>query len=294
MKYEIDSKERIARSNVYTLFGKLLRGCISNNEDGKVLLSTVGLSAYLDDYSNYLSPYRYNRGYRNDNESYNPEYACLMICREIEDSPKVLLFLFNSILSRQYVIKNDIFQPLSNYLDILGYELDAKKKDNEYYKEFIYTIVPATGGVQERDNDMSYLHSMLTKHHVDLVTIYDEAISNFGNAEYVSCIENCRTLFENFFKKLDADGDYSKGILSATGEAIIDNGASLTSQKKIFEYWIKNKSGANRFRLFQTEYSVMSGLGTHTEDAASSEDALLLLRFTEDTLLWCFRRGINC
>ena len=67
-----------------------------------------------------------------------------------------------------------------------------------------------------------------------------------------------------------------KGILAATGESIIDNGAQLTSIKKIYTYWIDNKKGANRFRLFQTMYSVMSGLGTHHEDVASKEDALLL------------------
>ena len=100
---------------------------------------------------------------------------------------------------------------------------------------------------------------------------------------------------ESFFKKLDTvNNDYIKGILNATGETIIENGAQLTSIKKIYTYWITNKKGANRFRLFQTMYSVMSGLGTHHEDVASKEDALLLLRYVEDCLLWCFRKGINC
>ena len=127
------------------------------------------------------------------------------------------------------------------------------------------------------------------------VILYDEAISTFGSGQYVSCIENCRSLFESFFKKLDTvHNDYIKGILTATGETIIDNGAQLTSIKKIYTYWIDNKKGANRFRLFQTMYSVMSGLGTHHEDVASKEDALLLLRYVEDCLLWCFRKGINC
>ena len=99
---------------------------------------------------------------------------------------------------------------------------------------------------------------MLEMHHPDLVILYDEAITNFGSGQYVSCIENCRSLLENFFKKLDTiNGDYVKGILAATGESIIDNGAQLTSIKKIYTYWIDNKKGANRFRLFQTMYSVM-------------------------------------
>lgn len=89
------------------------------------------------------------------------------------------------------------------------------------------------------------------------------------------------------------NGDYVKGILAATSESIIDNGAQLTSIKKIYTYWIDNKKGANRFRLFQTMYSVMSGLETHHEDVARKEDALLLLRYVEDCLLWCFRKGVN-
>ena len=136
---------------------------------------------------------------------------------------------------------------------------------------------------------------MLTTHQSDLVHIYDEATTNFGNAQYVSCIENCRSLFEGFFKKLDTvSKDYVKGILAATGETIIDNGVPLTSIKKIYTYWIDNRCGANRFRLFQTMYSAMSGLGTHNEDIPTREDALLLFRFVEDTLLWCFRKGIGC
>ena len=135
---------------------------------------------------------------------------------------------------------------------------------------------------------------MLEQHHPDLVICYSEAVTNYGSGQYLSCIENCRSLFEGFFKKLDAGSEYSKGVLVATGEQIIENGAALTSQKKIFEYWNKNKAGANRYRLFVTMYSVMSGLGTHREDVCTREDALLLLRMTEDTLLWCFRKGIGC
>ena len=74
---------------------------------------------------------------------------------------------------------------------------------------------------------------MLTTHHSDLVHLYDEATTNLGNAQYVSCIDNCRSLFESFFKKLDTvDNDYVKGILKATGETVVENGAQLTSIKK--------------------------------------------------------------
>lgn len=203
----------------------------------------------------------------------------------------------NLILAGIHEMEEKQYGQLSNYLGVIGYELLLKIEiDEEYdYETKYYSLVPATGGAQQRNTDITYLRSMLVTHHSDLVVLYDEAITNFGSGQYVSCIENCRSLLENFFKKLDTvNSDYIKGILAATGETIIDNGAQLTSIKKIYTYWIDNKKGANRFRLFQTMYRVMSGLGTHHEDVASKEDALLLLRYVEDCLLWCFRKGVNC
>lgn len=296
MEIKIDSKERIARSNVYSIFGKFLSRQISNNDDGEVILKKSGLSSFIDDYENRLNPYWYNRGYKNDNDSYNPEYVCMKICEVLEEKEDVLLMFLNTILEGIREIDDNTRERLVNYLGVIGYELKIEQKDDDYDEYYIYTLIPSTDGSQERNEDISFLRHMLLNYHSDLVHIYDEAISNFGNGQYVSCIENCRSLFESFFKKLDAiNADYVKGILSATGEQVIDcNGANLTSIKKIYTYWIDNKKGANRFRLFQTMYSVMSGLGTHHEDVVSKEDALLLLRYVEDCLLWCFRKGINC
>lgn len=63
MNNVFDTKERIARSNIYSIFGKFIRRQIDNNDDGEVLLKKAGLSAFWDDYKNKLRPYWYNRGY---------------------------------------------------------------------------------------------------------------------------------------------------------------------------------------------------------------------------------------
>ena len=295
MSITFDSKERIARSNIYTIFGKLLRRCTTNNDDGEVILCEAGLSSMSDTYSFRLDPHWFNRGYKNNNDQYNPEYVCLSICQAIESSEEALLRFLNTILKHIKQIEEEDFSRLVNYLAVIGYEINVHVEEDDYYTGYEYSLVPSSDGNTERTGDISYLRSMLTTHHSDLVHLYDEATTNFGNAQYVSCIDNCRSLFESFFKKLDTvDNDYVKGILKATGETVIENGAQLTSIKKIFTYWINNKSGANRFRLFQTMYSAMSGLGTHHEDTPTREDALLLFRFVEDTLLWCFRKGIGC
>lgn len=50
----IDTKERIARSNIYSIFGKLMNRLIDNNDDGEVLLKKAGLSSFVDEYGNSL------------------------------------------------------------------------------------------------------------------------------------------------------------------------------------------------------------------------------------------------
>lgn len=291
----IDSNERIARSNIYSIFGKLLKRQIKNNNDREIILKKAGLSSLLSTYKNQLEPYRFNRGYQNENNDYNPEYACIKICESLEKNEDNLLLFLNTILDGTNKIEEDLKEKLINYLGIIGYELEEELKDDYYDDLYAFKLIASVDGVQNRNKDISLMRNELNQYKSDLVGLYDEAISNFGNGQYVSCIENCRSLFENFFKQLDTqNSDYVRGILKATGEHIKDNnGNELTTIKRIYTYWIDNKKGANRFRLFQTMYSVMSGLGTHREDAASREDALLLLRYTEDCLLWCFRKGIN-
>lgn len=291
----IDSNERIARSNIYSIFGKLLKRQIKNNNYGEIILKKAGLSSLVSTYKSKLEPYWFNCGYQNENNDYNPEYACIKICESLEGNEDNLLSFLNTILDETNTIEEDSKEKLINYLEIIGYELEEELKDDYYDNLYAFKLIASVDGVKNRNKDISLMRNELNQYQSDLVGLYDEAISNFGNGQYVSCIENCRSLFENFFKRLDTqNSDYVRGILNATGEHIIDsNGTELTSIKKIYTYWIDNKNGANRFRLFQTMYSVMSGLGTHHEDAASREDALLLLRYTEDCLLWCFRKGIN-
>ena len=295
MSITFDSKERIARSNIYAIFGKLLRRCTANNDDGEVILCEAGLSSMVEKYSFRLNPHWFNRGYKNNNDQYNPEYVCLAICQAIESSEEALLGFLNTILKHIRRIEEDDLSRLTNYLGVIGYEINIREDEQLLWTNYEYSLIPSSDGNTQRTSDISYLRSMLTTHHNDLVHLYDEATTNFGNAQYISCIDNCRSLFESFFKKLDTvDNDYVKGILKATGETVVENGAQLTSIKKIYTHWLDNRSGANRFRLFQTMYSAMSGLGTHHEDTPTREDALLLFRFVEDTLLWCFRKGIGC
>ncbi len=91
---------------------------------------------------------------------------------------------------------------------------------------------------------------------------------------------------------MDIDNnDFAKGVLKATKETVPPSSSTTPklSQKGIFQYWINEKKGFNRYRLFITMYSLMSGLGPHGEESPTKEDALLCIRVTEDILLWYFQ-----
>lgn len=289
---EIDSKEKTAQVNVYCLFGSLLKKVIKDNNDAEVIFAQAGLSEYFNGYKGNLSPFIMNGKYQNDNRDYNPEYVCLQIGKELQSHPEGLVALFNSILAKSKKIEEGFLKQLTNYLNVIGYELQVEECDDNY-GNLIYKLMPLTVGCINRSENIDYLREKLMSADEKLMRIYDEAISNFGNAEYKSCIENCRTLFECFFNSQAGNGNYVKGILNITGEDVNDNGRKLESVEKIYEYWLKNKKKANRFRLFHTTYSAMSGLGSHGEDIPTKEDALLLLRVVEDILLWCFRKLDN-
>ena len=59
----VDTKARIARSNIYSIFGKLMNRLINNNDDGEVILKKAGLLSYVELYDNMLSLYWFIRGY---------------------------------------------------------------------------------------------------------------------------------------------------------------------------------------------------------------------------------------
>lgn len=236
-----------------------------------------------------------NGTWKNDNPGYNPINAAFDICIKIESNKQALGNFLKEIFDRVRRIDDSDYEILKNYLEIIGYELVREHIDDEYdYDRYKYSLTVSSTGVYERQEDKSLLLTRLEQKHSDLAPYYLEAISNYGNSEYKSCVDNSRSVFEGFFKKLDSANDYAKGILAATGEHVVDESSTeLTSIKKIFTYWIDKKKGANRYRIFVSMYSAMSGLGTHGEEMPTKEDALMFLRITEDILIWCMHHGVG-
>ena len=199
----------------------------------------------------------------------------------------------SEFLSRIIEIDENDINNFENYLEVLGYKLNVEKTDDGYCESNRYSLAPYIEGIIERQNDVSYLTLMLRTNYSELAPYYEDAISTYGNSEFKSCIEACRRLIEKLFNKLDIEGnEFGKGVLKATNETVpipSKNTPKLTS-KGIFEYWISEKKGFNRYRLIITMYSLLSGLGTYGEEIPNKEDALLCLRISEDILLWYFQK----
>ncbi|WP_333651758.1 hypothetical protein [Lacrimispora sp.] len=294
--FQMDSQEQIVLSKTYDIIGKYFRRITSEVGDYERILRCAGLSALVDEYRSELTPYYMNGQWKNDHLGYNPVNACFSICMAIESNKQALGSFLKEIFDRTREIDESDYSVLKNYLEVIGYELtkEVVERDEYSYDSHKYALTVSSAGAMERQGEKSFLLQALQQSHLDIVPLYLEAISNYGNSEFKSCVDNSRSLLEGFFKKFDTNQDYAKGILAATGESVIDNSNTpLTSIKRIFTHWIENRKGANRYRLFVTMYSAMSGLGTHGEELPTKEDALMFLRMTEDILMWCMQHGVG-
>lgn len=291
----MDSNEKIASALLGDSINKYLKGLIKNNETMEFIFRKAGLSSIYNEYSTYFNPFRYNKGYENPNNNFNPGYGLMNVIDyliENKTSYSLLLkYLFKEIWVSQDE-KVDFEINLKNNLNILGYDLILKEtRDFNRYcdKEYNYETLPFTPlGIREVD-DLSTLEKMLKNTHPDIYISYKEAIANYITGSYISCIDCCRSIIEKFFSKLGCS--YFDGFIIATNESTTP--PIKQTLKSIFTNWIDTKKGYNRTRLFTSYYSIASGLGTHKEEIPSKQDALMLFQMMQDILLWCLQNNIG-
>lgn len=291
MEIVLDNKEDKSLAQLCSFLDIPVRRAANRNGNGllELILGCIGASSLVEEYGYYFDPYSFNRGYRNDNDYFSPEMGMLKICNQIKGDKELLNEFLNEIFRRlqRIEIENETLEKIKNGLELLGYELEVDYGEAGYS----YSIQYLSVGEVERQTGMSLMRKELKKDYTEVLRHYNEALETYSNGNFKSCIDNCRTAFEKYFAKLDIDdSDYLKGILKATDEHIVEDGTELTSKNKIFKYWLANNKGANRYRIFATLYSAMSGLGAHGEDNPVQEDALMILRMTEDVFLWYIQK----
>lgn len=290
MELVLDSREEKSLAQLCFYLDMSVRRVANRNGNGwlEQVLSCIRLSTLADEYSNYFNPYTYYRGYTNNNDKFNPELGMLKLCNRIKNEKELLNEFLNEIFRRIGDIENDsLLDQIKNCVELLGYELQIENTPvgEQYSLQYLST------GEIERQQEMSVVRKELNLNYPEILGNYNEALETYSNGNFKSCIDNCRTAYEKIFVLLDSNnGDYSKGMLLATGETVIQDGAELKTRKKIFRYWLDKNKGANRYRIMATLYSGMSGLGPHGEENPSQEDALMILRMTEDVFLWLIQK----
>lgn len=278
MKIIYDNDNTISEFKTYGFLGTIFDYAIQKNGEGEIIFAHAGITSLISQYQNMITPYSYNGQWENRNVQYNPIKVFVEIFPELDDKHK---YLFIRAIVEYANFYNIDEKRLSNHLSALGYSLVYSSEARSEH-----TVFQTSKGAENRSEDIVLLEKRIRDDYPDLYYIYNEALSTFGNGEYRSCIDNCRTLYEKITKELTGDGT-DKAALTLSKETLIDSsGINLMSKDKIYKYWIDNKKGANRYRYFTTLYSVMSGLGTHGEEEPTKADAVLILRALEDVLVW--------
>jgi hypothetical protein len=292
--YEMkDTFEDIALSKTISVLCEYADSIFKENGYALDLLKSIGLTDVAERFEDELNPYSFYKGYKNRNDSYNPVNGIHGIVEMIKSNNVALGRFLKAYIEKLKNITEEEIEVLSNNLNVIGYVLEVYEVDSdiEIYK---YTIIASIDGVVERRRDISYLTNNIEQKHNAYLHYYKEAITKYGNSHYGGTISNCRILIEKIFEKEDTDNnDHNKGFLKFTGE-ITPNGSSTTPKltvNGIFNYWVSEKKGFNRYRLLVTIYSMFSGLGSHAEEIPSKSDALLCLRLTEDILVWAYQQN---
>lgn len=277
-KIVYDDDSEIVEIRTYEFLGKLFVSAIKKNGDGSMILKKSGLSSLCGQYECYIDPYSYNGQWENKNVQFDAVNVFIEIFTKIDDKHK---FLFIKNIIEKDVVDYNNKEIVDNHLSILGYSLID---DIDNFPE--YSIIQTRRGLIERGSDIVLLEETISSDFPELKRFYNEALSTFGNGEYKSCIDNCRSLYEKIVQSITGLNT-DRSILSITKEQVLDlEGNQIVSKDKIYQHWIKNRKGANRYRYFTTLYSIMSGLGPHGEDIATKADAVLILRAMEDSLVW--------
>jgi hypothetical protein len=291
-----DDEERIKEAKSDDYLSHLMRlATEDDNRNGSCVLKKAGLSSYLNKYSQALMPFSYNishnKEYQNENTSYAPEMVFDQLFSQIDSADHQHQFLFLKTLVEQisnFDRSGFELTVFNRYLAMLGYEITKCEisETNGYTLEAIDAFLPSEKG------DLNAMERLSNKLDPSAFQRFQEAISNFRNGEFASAIDNSRLFLEKVINAKDSTAcSLAEKILNISGESFVLNGKHYDNRKDIFEYWLSNKKGANRYRSLITLYSALSGLGPHGESTPTFEDALFFMETTQAAVYWiCTKR----
>lgn len=311
MSFKVDNYKDIAIAN----FAECLKyhNIFERLEDVDIFFRKVGISELITEYKYDLSKTVSNGKYINPNPNENFVYGLMGLMEKLSSNEEVfyrfILELTNKLESRfyvddDYIVKEEyieILESMKRNLAVLGYEFSYQyEKDPIFDEETVhFQLRILSDGVLNRDGDISFVIEAMKTYNVGIYKSYKEAISNYSNGNYASCIRTCREVFENIFRSHSLNDNYSEGILNFTGEKAVNGRDRIpkSTQTDIFKYWLglepfkTRGKGYDFYKILITFYSFMSSKGGHKGESVEIQDseALFCLRILEDILIWHYQ-----
>ncbi len=195
----------------------------------------------------------------------------------------------------------DIFQQLANLYNVFGLQLTIDY-DNEKFE-----VKHFTGGIDKRLKDVLVVEEWLKKKSPIAHDAYISAIQSYQNSNPGATIESCRTVITSIFSlyKGADNAKWYRGVANSfneldsplTKEVLDEFGKVINSanEKDLGKFLGENYKGSfKKTRAIYAIYSMMSDYGTHrgegTIEIPNLPDALMMLRITEDILIWIYSR----
>lgn len=170
-------------------------------------------------------------------------------------------------------------------LNILSLDLKFEKED--------IIVQPYNKGSFERTQKVYSLEQWLHINFPKCEEAYNDALNNFTEGRYGSCIADCRVALTGLFSQFKETENWFNGILNLNHENYKDPEIikHLNNATKI----LHDKIDGNfpRFKAIYKIYGMFCDLGAHRTEGVIEEtlmaDALLSIRFTEDIMIWAMQ-----
>lgn len=280
---------------------------IKRNGEFKKYLKCCGLGDYYGDNEDFFEPYWYNGTWENNRSEYNifvgldNVFTSLLKDGETKKLSSFVVELGKNINPAIIFQTNDNdsykcwFEQLQNLYQLLGYELIMQEEQ--------FVVIPWSGN-KDKVADLYGLEQWLLTKYPEIYDSYEGAIDSYASGNYGTCIEACRTTLTGLFSKYKGTDSFAKwfrGAADVSGELVNSNIADIKShldalgKNELADFFEENAGGSyKKTRAIYSIYSMLSDYGTHrqegTVEVPSKEDSLMMLRMTEDIMIWIFQK----
>lgn len=280
---------------------------LKKNGEIKKYMKCCGLGKYYDENEEYFEPFWYNGTWENPRQQYNlfigldNVFTSLLKVGDTKGLSLLLVELGENINSRIFyeIEENEVYatylEELQALYQLIGYDLTLN--DNSF------DVVPFSGN-KEKIVDLYGLEQWLKNMYEEIYDSYEGIINAYASGNYGTCIEACRTTLTGIFSKYKGVESFAKwfrGTASIAGDLnnnnmpAIKNSLDAIGKSDLAEFFEENAAGNyKKTRAIYSIYSMLSDYGTHrqegTAEIPSKEDALMMLRMTEDILIWIYQK----